>query len=204
MRFTKGNHAFIVCTHIDKAHIHNHIIFNSTSLDCTRKFRNFWGSTKAVRRLNDIICIENGYSIVENPRPHGKSYNKWQGDKAPCQRDQLRMAIDTALKKRPADLEALLALLREMGIEVSPRGKSIRLRGPGGKKFIRLDADSMGEGYSVDALSEALSGKRTHAPSKKKYPPARPFKGQSAGGYSGQTARGERRRLRTVGKHVQP
>ena len=143
MRFTKGNHAFVVCTHIDKAHIHNHIIFNSTSLDCTRKFRNFWGSTKAARRLNDTICIENGYSIVENPRPHGKSYNKWLGEKPPCQRDQLRMAIDAALEKSPADLEALLALLREMGIEVSPRGKSIRLKAPDGKKFIRLDADSM-------------------------------------------------------------
>ena len=168
MRFTKGNHAFVVCTHIDKAHIHNHIIFNSTSLDCTRKFRNFWGSTKAVRRLNDTICIENGYSIVENPRPHGKSYNKWLGEKPPCQRDQLRMAIDAALEKSPADLEALLALLREMGIEVSPRGKSIRLKAPDGKKFIRLDADSMGESYGVDALMEVLSGKRAHIPGTKK------------------------------------
>ena len=168
MRFTKGKHAFVVCTHVDKAHIHNHIIFNSTSLDCSRKFRNFWGSTKAVRRLNDTICVENGYSIVENPRPHGKSYNKWLGEKPLCQRDQLRMAIDAALEKKPADLEALLALLREMGIEVSPRGKSIRLKAPGGKKFIRLDADSMGEGYSVDALLEVLSGERTHVPGTKK------------------------------------
>ena len=40
-RFTKGDHAFIVCTHTDKKHIHNHIIWNSTTLDCTRKFRNF-------------------------------------------------------------------------------------------------------------------------------------------------------------------
>ena len=63
-RFTKGNHAYIVCTHIDKEHIHNHVIWNSTALDQTRKFRNFWGSTRAVRRLNDTICIENGYSIV--------------------------------------------------------------------------------------------------------------------------------------------
>ena len=168
MRFTKGKHAFVVCTHVDKAHIHNHIIFNSTSLDCSRKFRNFWGSTKAVRRLNDTICVENGYSIVENPQPHGKSYNKWLGEKPLCQRDQLRMAIDAALEKSPADLEALLALLREMGIEVSPRGKSIRLKAPGGKKFIRLDADSMGEGYSVDALLEVLSGERTHIPGTKK------------------------------------
>ena len=81
-RFTKGNNAFIVCTHIDKAHIHNHIIWNAVNLDCDRKFRNFWGSTRAVRRLNDTICIENGYSIVENPKPRGKSYDKWLGDQA--------------------------------------------------------------------------------------------------------------------------
>ncbi|EGX75259.1 hypothetical protein HMPREF9457_01273 [Dorea formicigenerans 4_6_53AFAA] len=63
-RFTKGNHAFVVCTHIDKSHIHNHIIWSSVSLEYDRKFRNFWGSTKAVRRLSDTICIENGLSIV--------------------------------------------------------------------------------------------------------------------------------------------
>lgn len=45
-RFTKGNHAYIVCTHIDKAHIHNHVIWNSTALSQTRKFRNFWGSSQ--------------------------------------------------------------------------------------------------------------------------------------------------------------
>ena len=81
-RFTKGNHAFVVCTHIDKSHIHNHIIWSSVSLEYDRKFRNFWGSTKAVRQLSDTICIENGLSIVENPKPHGKSYNKWLGDQA--------------------------------------------------------------------------------------------------------------------------
>ena len=63
-RFLKGNHAYIVCTHIDKKHIHNHIIWNSTALSCDRKFRNFWGSTKAVRHLSDLICAENGLSIM--------------------------------------------------------------------------------------------------------------------------------------------
>ena len=57
-RFTKGNNAFVVCTHI-----HNHIIWNAVNLNCDRKFRNFWGSTRAVRRLNDTICVENGYSM---------------------------------------------------------------------------------------------------------------------------------------------
>lgn len=79
-RFTKGKHAFIVCTHIDKAHVHNHIIWNSTTLECDRKFRNFWGSTRAVHRLSDTICIENGYSIVEAPKRRGQSYNKWLDD----------------------------------------------------------------------------------------------------------------------------
>ena len=166
-RFTKGNHAFIVCTHIDKAHIHNHIIWNSTALDYSRKFRNFWGSTKAVRRLNDTICIENGYSIVENPKGKGKSYNKWLGSKPPCHRDRLRMAIDDALAKKPANLDALLKLLKETGIEVSPRGKSIRLRAPGQKNFVRLDGDSLGAEYDISALLAVLSGERTHTPSTK-------------------------------------
>ena len=52
-RFLKGNHAFIVCTHTDKRHIHNHIYWNSTSLDCTRKFRNFWGMPNTTKpRMN--------------------------------------------------------------------------------------------------------------------------------------------------------
>ena len=108
-RFTKGSHAFVVCTHIDKSHIHNHIIWNAVNLNCDRKFRNFWGSTRAVRRLNDTICVENGYSIVEDPKPHGKSYNKWLGDQAkPSHREQLRVMIDQALEQKPADFDGLL------------------------------------------------------------------------------------------------
>ena len=115
-RFTKGNHAYIVCTHIDKAHIHNHVIWNSTALSQTRKFRNFWGSSRAVRRLNDTICIENGYSIVENPKRHGKSYNKWLGDKKkPSHRERICAAIDDALAQKPDSFEALLELLRQAG-----------------------------------------------------------------------------------------
>ena len=163
-RFTKGNHAFIVCTHIDRHHIHNHIIWNSTSLDHTRKFRNFWGSTHAVRRLSDTICIENGYSIVEHPKGQGKSYNKWLNTKPPCHRERLRMAIDAALAQKPADLDALLNLLKQAGIEVSPRGKSIRLKAPGQKRFVRLDGDSLGAEYDISALLAVLAGERTHTP----------------------------------------
>ena len=165
-RFTKGNHAFVVCTHIDKSHIHNHIIWSSVSLEYDRKFRNFWGSTKAVRQLSDTICVENGLSIVENPKPHGKSYNKWLGDQAkPSHRELLRVAIDNALSQSPANFEELLKLLKESGCEVSKRGKSYRLKLPGWEKAARMD--SLGEGYGLDDLQAVLSGKKTHTPRKK-------------------------------------
>ena len=153
-RFTKGNHAFVVCTHIDKSHIHNHIIWSSVSLEYDRKFRNFWGSTKAVRRLSDTICIENGLSIVENPKLHGKSYNKWLGDQAkPSHRELLRVAIDNALSQSPANFEELLKLLKESDCEVSKRGKSYRLKLPGWEKAARMD--SLGEGYLFRSRLEA-------------------------------------------------
>ena len=58
MKLTKGNHAFIVATHTDRAHIHNHIIWNSTELGCTRKFRNIIGSILIVQRISDQLCLE--------------------------------------------------------------------------------------------------------------------------------------------------
>ena len=123
-RFTKGNHAFVVCTHIDKSHIHNHIIWSSVSLEYDRKFRNFWGSTKAVRQLSDTICVENGLSIVENPKPRNKGkykhYGEWQKErKGPLSyQDRLRLAIDAALAKRPASLEKFLDLMKQSGYEI--------------------------------------------------------------------------------------
>ena len=140
-----------------------------------RKFRNFWGSTKAVRRLSDTICIENGLSIVENPNPHGKSYNKWLGDQAKhSHRELLRVTIDNALSQSPANFEELLKLLKESGCEVSKRGKSYRLKLPGWEKAARMD--SLGEGYGLDDLQAVLSGKKAHTPRKKVVAQAEPPK----------------------------
>ena len=128
--FTKGNHAFIVCTHIDKAHIHNHIIWNSTALDCTRKFRDFWGKDKAVRMLSDIICYKHKLSVIINPKPHGKSYNSWLGDNEhKSNRDYLKEAIDKALAKKPKSYDEFLASLREDGYSVVP-GKHLTFSHP--------------------------------------------------------------------------
>ena len=173
-RFTKGNHAYIVCTHIDKAHIHNHVIWNSTALSQTRKFRNFWGSSRAVRRLNDTICIENGYSIVENPKRHGKSYNKWLGDKKkPSHRERICAAIDDALTQKPDSFETLLELLRQAGYEV--KGKKVpSLLGGEQKKSIRMD--TLGDGYTPADLRAVIAGEKAHTPRKNAAAPVKPEK----------------------------
>ena len=164
-RFTKGRHAFIVCTHIDKAHVHNHIIWNSTTLECDRKFRNFWGSTRAVHRLSDTICIENGYSIVEAPKRRGQSYNKWLSDAAkPSHKELLRQAIDRALAQKPASLEELLRLLEQDGFTVHRRGKTISINTEGWGNNVRFDR--LGDGYTLDDLLAILSGQKEHTPRK--------------------------------------
>lgn len=163
-RFTKGNHAFVVCTHIDKAHVHNHIIWNSTALDESRKFRNFWGSTRAIRRLSDTICIQNGYSIVENPKGKGQTYDKWlSNQKKPSHRERICYAIDDALAQKPESFEALLKLLEDAGYQIKDR-KVPSILGGDQKRFLRMD--TLGKNYTPDALRAIISGERKHTPRK--------------------------------------
>ena len=167
MRWTKGRHAFLVTTHTDKKHIHCHIYYNSTSLDCSRKFRNFWGSSFALRRLSDRLCLENGLSIVENPKPRSKSkykhYGEWQKErKRPLNfQERLCLAIDSALAKRPASLEEFLALMKQAEYEVKRvrgGGFSFRLPGGGQDRFTRLRASTLGEGYDLKDIMAAIEG----------------------------------------------
>ena len=165
-RFTHGQHAYVVATHEDRRHVHSHIIISAVNLDCDRKFRNFWGSSKAIRRLSDTLCIQNGLSIIEQPKGHSKSYNKWLGNEAKTsQRDVLREALDAALARQPKDFEELLTMLQRGGWEVK-RGKRISLKGKGQERFKRLD--SLGEDYSEAALRAIIAGEKEHHPREKK------------------------------------
>ena len=163
MKLTKGNNAFIVCTHIDKHHVHNHIIFNSINLDCTRKFRNFWNSTWAVRRMNDKICLEHGLSIVENPKPSRGSYGTWIGDeKVLSFHEQLRRAIDAALEESPRDFSDFLKKLESLGVEVNTDRTNLRLRVKGQTRFTRCN--SLKGDYTEQAIRERIEGVRVVAP----------------------------------------
>jgi len=170
MRFLKGKHAFIVCTHRDKSHVHSHIIFNSTTLDCKHKFRDFLGSGRAVARLSDMICLEHKLSVIENPKryTHG-TYDKWLGNKAkPSHRELLRAAIDNALSQKPQSFDDFLNLMESAGYAIK-RGAHITFC-LDGQKNIRLH--SLGDGYSEDEIRAVISGERQHTPKKKRSPTA--------------------------------
>ena len=163
LKLTKGNHAFVVCTHIDKHHVHNHIILNSTTLDCQKKFRNFWGSTWAIRRMNDKLCLEHGLSIVEDPKPSRTHYGTWLGsEKQPSFQEQIRQAIDAALEEKPKDFEELLKKLEAVGIEVNRERKHLRFRVPGQGKYTRCD--TLKGDYTEQAIKERIAGTRTVKP----------------------------------------
>lgn len=160
MRWTKGRHAFIVATHIDKAHIHSHIIFNSTTLDCTRKFRDFRGSGLALQRVSDRLCLEHGLSIVEKPKRGNKHYGKWLGDNKKLSfREKLRLAIDAALAQKPPDFETFLRLLQKSGYEIRT-DKRLAFRSAGQKTNIGLR--SLGKGYSEEEIRAVITGGRVH------------------------------------------
>lgn len=161
-RFLKGKHAYIVCTHVDRKHIHSHIIFNSTTLDGTAKFRDFLGSGRALGRLSDLICLEHSLSVIANPRRYTHpTYDKWLGDKKPpSHRDVLRAAIDDALARKPKTFEELLQFVRENGYGVSEnRGITFY---KDGQKGIKLH--TLGAGYSEAELRDVIAGKATHNP----------------------------------------
>ena len=165
MSFTKGKYQFVVATHTDHAHIHNHIIFNSTSIDHTQKFRNFLGSSEAIRKISDKLCLENGLSIIEVPKQGPSHYGKWLGDKKPLSwQEKLRQTIDAVMAQKPADFDAILKLMAENGYEVK-QGQHLAFKANGQQKFTRLR--SLGEGYSEDELRSVILGKTVHTPKAK-------------------------------------
>ena len=156
IRWTKGKYAFVVATHTDRRHIHNHIIYNAVDLDGYHKFKNFSYSALALQRLSDTICLEHGLSVIEKQPQRQRNAPQYDPNTL---RNGVRRAIDQALQQDPDSMEAFLKLLREMGYEVKV-GAYIALKDPNQQRFIRLR--SLGEGYTEDAIRAVLAGTAVH------------------------------------------
>ena len=171
MRFTKGKYAFIVATHTDREHIHNHIIYNSTALDSTRKFRDFLLSGLAVQRLSDLICLEHQLSVIEI-KPYRERQKRTLYSPKESNRDRLCEIIDRILAENPKDYEDFLQKLEKQGYEVK-RGKYTSVKGARQKRFIRFH--TLGAGYSEDEIKAVIAGKAEHRPHQKQPPKEQPF-----------------------------
>ena len=171
MRFTKGKHAFVVATHTDRHHIHNHVIFNSTALDGSKKFRDFFFSALAVQRLSDLICLEHQLSVIEI-KPYRERQKRTLYPPKESNRDRLCGIIDSILAEKPKDYEDFLQKLEQQGYEVK-RGKYTSVKGARQKRFIRFK--TLGAGYSEDELKAVIAGKAEHHPHQKQPPQEQPF-----------------------------
>lgn len=108
---TDDQFSYVVATHIDKHHIHNHIIICSTDLEGQHKYRDVKQSAKDLAQISDSLCREHELSVIQNPQDKTVSYDKWQGNQRRfTHRDELRMTIDTVLRMQPDGFDALMQL----------------------------------------------------------------------------------------------
>ena len=163
MRFTHGEHAFIVATHTDRAHIHNHIIFNSTNLSCDRKFKDSWFIALALQKLSDQICLEHCLSVIK-PRKPGERDNTSPYHRVSF-RHMLKENIDAILVSKPESFETFLEVLRDKGYEIKS-GKNLAVRGNGQNRFIRFR--SLGRGYTEEDIRKRITGELEFDPEEEK------------------------------------
>ncbi len=159
-RMTDDQFAYVVATHIDKHHIHNHIIICSTDLEGQHKYRDVKQSAKDLAQISDSLCREHELSVIQNPQDKTVTYDKWQGNQRRfTHRDELRMIIDTVLRMQPDGFDALMQLLEDVGCLIK-RGAQISIKPPEGERFIRLD--TLGPEYDEASLRRTLARDHVH------------------------------------------
>ena len=157
---TKGQHEYVLTTHIDKGHIHNHIIFCAVNFVDHHKYNSNKRTYYNIRNTSDRLCRENGLSVVVPSENKGKHYAEYQADKAgKSWKSKLKIAVD-ALIPQVSSFEELLQRLQAAGYEIK-RGKYLSCRAQGQERFTRLK--TLGADYTEEAITERINGKRTRA-----------------------------------------
>jgi hypothetical protein len=174
---TKGQYEYVLTTHIDKGHVHNHIMFCAVNFMDYHKYNSNKRTLYQIRNASDRLCRESGLSIVKpgkhieytdkdgqrRTRPakeQGRSYAEYAADKAGGSwKGKLKIAIDTTIPQAK-DFEDFLRLMEAAGYEVKRRGDTISLRAPGQEKFTRLRGETLGEKYSIEQIIDRIQGKK--------------------------------------------
>lgn len=151
-----GKYEYVIATHINKEHCHNHIIFCAVDFAEHKKYISNRKSYAQIRRVSDRLCRENGLSVVAPGAERGKQYAEWDAQrKGTSYKQKLKIAIDRLIPISK-DLDDLLRRLEAEGYEIK-RGKYISFRAPGQERFTR--AKTLGEAYTEEAIAERIKGK---------------------------------------------
>lgn len=159
-----GQYEAVIGTHLDKAHLHNHIVVNSVSFVDGRKYHSSPGSYYFdVRGASDALCRENGLSVIA-PQGKGKHYAEWKAENTgkPTIRSIIRADIDRVIENAYT-FDTFLMLLRRLGyvVQNQPNRKYVTVLPPGGKRAIRLDR--LGDGYTEQDIRIRLAARREGA-----------------------------------------
>lgn len=154
-KILKDKFQYVIATHIDKGHIHNHIIFNSVSFADYSKFHSTASTYRFIKRQSDILCKENGLSVIENPKERGKSHYEHLLDKqGRSWKSKLRKVIDFCILKAK-DWDEFLFLMEKEKYEIK-HGKYISFRAEGQERFTR--SKTLGENYTEENIRKRITG----------------------------------------------
>ena len=156
---TKGRHEYVLTTHIDKGHIHNHLIFCAASFIDHKKYISNKKSYYEIRAFSDKLCKEYALSVVKPGQDKGKSYAEYAADRdgGGSWKSKLKLAIDTLIPQSK-DFDDFLKRLEASGYEIK-RGKYISVRAPGQERFTRTK--TLGVDYTEDAIAKRIAGDYT-------------------------------------------
>jgi len=153
----KGKYQYVVATHIDRGHVHNHIIFNSVSMTDHKKYNSSPSSYYNIRRTSDALCQEYGLSVIKEPKEQGKSYYETLVSKEERSwKDLLKQNIDRCIIKA-RDWDEFLSLMRSTGYEIKA-GKHIAFRAQGQERFTR--AKRLGNAYTEEQIRSRIRGEK--------------------------------------------
>ena len=145
----------VLTIHIDKGHIHNHIIFCAVDFATHRKYVSNKKSYCQIRNESDRLCKEHGLSVVTPGQDKGKKYAEWDAErKGTSWKAKLKALIDATIPKAK-DFDDFLRLMEAAGYEIK-RGKFVTFRAPGQERFTR--SKTFGEAYTVEAITERIAG----------------------------------------------
>ena len=152
----KGKYEYVIATHIDKGHCHNHIIFNAVNYVDFHAYRSNKQTYRQMRQLSDEICKEHGLSVIPPSQSKGMSYKEYtEAKRGTSWKQKLKQTIDRCVITAK-DYDEFLKMMQDAGYEIKT-GKYISFRAEGQERFTR--AKTIGENYTEERIKERIQGR---------------------------------------------